>query len=512
MGSLGLTTESARSAALPADDADAAAREARSRELALAIAELIRRLDISTSGRSRRHRRHQAPRSPCQRRPRPTSPGGGDGSWPRWSSFEACIGRTKDGRRGPLPWAAPIGRWMLERGPRRRPFVDGGTSPVVHLIGRAGTACRASGAECLVKAPRSRFRAHASRAGIRDRIPGRVSPSRGSQTARLGALTLIRRTAAPRCLVTPDFVDRRCRRGPSASRDYRPYPGRQDRQPHRPRRVGWSWSLSHVLTGCRPHDAEYEHGAPVSASMLGSSIAKIGRARRNGHRLCRPGVVRRWRVVGTARSTCSTPTSLCSLTGPSTRARREAPRSTCPGLASTPRRPQIPRPRPRDAPPVQLSESLQLVVQRAGPVDRSSAIRPLLNAGGQVSIAAWVRPSPTSTGYHNVVAHGWRHDPVNHEVALRINSGSYEFTYWNFPDHRAVAAIPASDVGTWVHLCGVFDGSAYHVYRNGALAASTADPVGAPAECRHTVGDWRTRPPARWPRASDARRDRRRPH
>jgi hypothetical protein len=41
-------------------------------------------------------------------------------------------------------------------------------------------------------------------------------------------------------------------------------------------------------------------------------------------------------------------------------------------------------------------------------------------------------------------------------------------------DHAATAALPASDVGAWVHLCGVFDGSAYRVYRNGALAASTA--------------------------------------
>lgn len=103
---------------------------------------------------------------------------------------------------------------------------------------------------------------------------------------------------------------------------------------------------------------------------------------------------------------------------------------------------------------------------------------PLLNAGGHVTVAAWVRPANVD-GIRNVVAHGWRSAP-SYEIALRINGGSYEFTYWNLPDHRAAAAIPASDIGTWVHLCGVFDGSAYYIYRNGALAASTADATAPP--------------------------------
>jgi hypothetical protein len=42
-------------------------------------------------------------------------------------------------------------------------------------------------------------------------------------------------------------------------------------------------------------------------------------------------------------------------------------------------------------------------------------------------------------------------------------------------DHWAVTSIPSDDVGKWVHLCGVFDGTAYYLYRNGALAAMTAD-------------------------------------
>jgi hypothetical protein len=104
---------------------------------------------------------------------------------------------------------------------------------------------------------------------------------------------------------------------------------------------------------------------------------------------------------------------------------------------------------------------------------------PLLNAGGVISIAAWVRSTNTD-GYRNVVAHGWRHNP-GADVSLRIQNGNYEFTYWDGVDHVAIAAVPPSDLDTWVHVCGVFDGSAYHLYRNGALAASTPDATVPPA-------------------------------
>jgi len=103
---------------------------------------------------------------------------------------------------------------------------------------------------------------------------------------------------------------------------------------------------------------------------------------------------------------------------------------------------------------------------------------PLLNAGGRISIAAWIRPANV-TGDHNVVAHGYRNAP-NHEVALRIFGGNYEFIYWNAVDHKASAPIPPADAGSWVHLCGVFDGSTYSIYRNGTLVGSTSDSTAPP--------------------------------
>jgi len=103
----------------------------------------------------------------------------------------------------------------------------------------------------------------------------------------------------------------------------------------------------------------------------------------------------------------------------------------------------------------------------------------LLNLGGPISLAAWVRPTALDN-YRNVVAHGYRRSP-DYNLALRIFSGAYQFTYWDGSDHLASAPVPASDVGAWIHLCGVFDGTTYYVYRNGALAASNTDTPVPPA-------------------------------
>jgi len=132
----------------------------------------------------------------------------------------------------------------------------------------------------------------------------------------------------------------------------------------------------------------------------------------------------------------------------------------------------------RDVPPVHFPDPFSLSFSGTGQWV-SIGNPPLLNAGGAISIAAWVRLASTD-GYHNVLAHGWRNNP-NHDVALRIYNGNFEFTYWNSVDHVARTPISASDVGSWVHLCGVFDGSTYFIYRNGALAASAADAATPPA-------------------------------
>lgn len=108
---------------------------------------------------------------------------------------------------------------------------------------------------------------------------------------------------------------------------------------------------------------------------------------------------------------------------------------------------------------------------------------PLLNTGGAISLAGWVRPDDISANLtHNLIAHGYEWEPEKHDLALRISKGKYQFTAWkdNF-DHDATMTIPDADLGTWVHLCGVFDGSTYYLYRNGEPVKSTADTFQPPA-------------------------------
>jgi hypothetical protein len=96
-----------------------------------------------------------------------------------------------------------------------------------------------------------------------------------------------------------------------------------------------------------------------------------------------------------------------------------------------------------------------------------------LNVGGTISVAAWIRATNIDTR-SNIVAHGYRYGP-SYDFALRLDTGSYVFTTWDSVNHQAVATIPKGDIGTWVHLCGVFDGATYQIYRNGVLAAATDD-------------------------------------
>jgi hypothetical protein len=98
---------------------------------------------------------------------------------------------------------------------------------------------------------------------------------------------------------------------------------------------------------------------------------------------------------------------------------------------------------------------------------------PLLNVGGPISVAAWLRPSDLQPR-GNIVAHGFRFGP-SYDFALRIDVGFYVFTTWDSVNHQATATAPPSDVGAWVHLCGVFDGATYALYRNGVQVATTAD-------------------------------------
>lgn len=100
-----------------------------------------------------------------------------------------------------------------------------------------------------------------------------------------------------------------------------------------------------------------------------------------------------------------------------------------------------------------------------------------LNFTGQMTIEAWVRPQATD-GLRNIVAHGYTRSP-NGEVFLRIGNGSYQIGSWDGQEYLTSAAIPASDIGNWVHLAGLYDGMSWRLYRNGLEVSANQAARGA---------------------------------
>ncbi len=100
-----------------------------------------------------------------------------------------------------------------------------------------------------------------------------------------------------------------------------------------------------------------------------------------------------------------------------------------------------------------------------------------LQIEGEITIAAWVKPE-SKTGVQDIIAHGYTRNP-NAEVFLRISGGQYQIGSWNGSNHMISVNIPTSDIGSWVHLCGTYDGTHWRLYRNGELAGILEDSVGA---------------------------------
>ena len=99
-----------------------------------------------------------------------------------------------------------------------------------------------------------------------------------------------------------------------------------------------------------------------------------------------------------------------------------------------------------------------------------------LQITGQITLAAWVRTTaaPTNT-IRNIVAKG---AGTSGEIFLRMNGGDWEVGSWNGTNHLASFPI-YTDLSTWVHIAGTYDGTAWRLYRNGQLVATRVDPIGA---------------------------------
>jgi hypothetical protein len=99
-----------------------------------------------------------------------------------------------------------------------------------------------------------------------------------------------------------------------------------------------------------------------------------------------------------------------------------------------------------------------------------------LNFADQITLMAWVKPTAQDQ-VRDIVAHGYS-DAA--EVFLRINGGGYEVGSADIDDAYGVGvAIPEGDIGNWVFLTGTWDGTAWNLYRNDALVASSDFTTGA---------------------------------
>ena len=112
-------------------------------------------------------------------------------------------------------------------------------------------------------------------------------------------------------------------------------------------------------------------------------------------------------------------------------------------------------------------------------VDQLAKVRGLagLDLHGPLTVAAWVMPTAISSQLRYVVARGL---DAGHtaEIALRIVGEQYQFGCFDGKDHFAVSGPEvkvSDDHNRWVHLAGVYDGTSWRVYRNGAQVGELID-------------------------------------
>ncbi len=95
-----------------------------------------------------------------------------------------------------------------------------------------------------------------------------------------------------------------------------------------------------------------------------------------------------------------------------------------------------------------------------------------LDFSGQITLDAWIMPESTA-GLQDIIAHGYQTSPTDAEDFLRISGGYYQVGSWNGNNAFAQIAIPAGDIGQWVNLAGVYNGTQWILYRDGVQVATS---------------------------------------
>ncbi len=101
-----------------------------------------------------------------------------------------------------------------------------------------------------------------------------------------------------------------------------------------------------------------------------------------------------------------------------------------------------------------------------------------LQITGQITLAAWIRPTVTKAGQMNVLNKGHVTSPSNGEMTLRVTNNALEIIGWNGANH-GVSVANSATLNTWQHVCGVYDGTTWRLYKNGVEIGSSVDTTGA---------------------------------
>lgn len=99
-----------------------------------------------------------------------------------------------------------------------------------------------------------------------------------------------------------------------------------------------------------------------------------------------------------------------------------------------------------------------------------------LNFAGQITFEAWIRQEATD-GVRIILGHG---SPFTRKgTALFTQDARYGVVGVSSGAQFVYGAMPATDLGRWVHLAGVYDGAYWRLYRNGQLLAESPGSFGA---------------------------------
>ena len=90
------------------------------------------------------------------------------------------------------------------------------------------------------------------------------------------------------------------------------------------------------------------------------------------------------------------------------------------------------------------------------------------------AVSAWIRPEKKD-GVRNIVARGFISSPKR-ELYLRFDRGNLQFGWWSNWGEAVASAPYTPALGTWAHVMGVFDGTAYLLYVNGQEVARKESP------------------------------------